>query len=472
MTAFPGSLPTEKTYSIAAGRLVALIMLVMFWVNGTYAFVLQFGMNYAQFVSRFGNPITLLSETIVIALGLTLMRNKADIALTGSFLLLTIVVTAGVYGDSLQQWFNGIRFYSGYLFMIPIMRYLTETPARRLYFIHLMDKSLYIFLWLQGPAMIWQLAYYGGWDYGGGTYGVMYSGQVSTIIFVISFYLMSKRWDPVLSYAKNLRKNWILIFLLYPSFLNETKITFIFLILYFLLLVPMDRKFVRNMLIVTPVAGLFLVVCFWIYTQIYGTKENNMEIFTTDYIEYYMFGDDVMLDVIEMAFENSSEFEYDMQRGVKFAALPMVMDRKPESWIYGYGIGQVKGASIENPTPFYREYTWLVDGTFMSVAMLLIETGGIGIAWLIWYLVVLFRRNKKAGNRRNKQLTVFMLLMTIMMLTYNTSLSMIQFYIPFFYIAFFGSRWEYVEDVKGEEMKYITEKKGKKLRLHEDTAGK
>lgn len=453
MTSADRNQHANKTYSIATGRLVAMIVLALFWLNGTYAFLLQFGMNYAQFVARFGNPVTLLSEVTIIALGIVLMRKRSDIFLSSGFMLLTFIVTVIVNDGTVQQWFNGIRFYSGFLFIVPILRFLTDTPARHRYFIHLMDRSLYIFLWLQGPAMIWQLIYYGGWDYGGGTYGVMYSGQISTIIFVISFYLMLKRWDPELNYGKNVKKNWILVFLLYPSFLNETKITFIFLILYFLLLVPIDRKFIKNILIVTPITIAFIGISFWIYTQIYGTQENNMDIFSTEYFEYYMFGDDVMLDVIEMAFENSNDFEYDMQRGIKFAALPMVMDRQPSSWIYGYGIGQIKGSSIENPTPFYREYTWLVDGTFMSIALLLIESGILGIIWMVLFLIGLFR-GKSDKLSRNKQLTVFMVILTIMMLSYNTSLSMIQFYIPFFYIAFFTSHWNMVSDVRSEELEY------------------
>lgn len=435
-----------KPAYISKGALVIYWLMFTFWVLGVYPFLLQTVSTFDLFEVVDGR-LAILFEGGYIVLGLLLLRSRADMAIIGSFMVMNFIGTVIVNELPLIEWFNGIRFYCTLLFMLPVMRYAMATRARREFFVELMDRSLYIFLWLQGPCMIYQLVVYGGWDYGGGTLGFYQSGICSEMIYTISFYLMLRRWDYSRGYLSNLGRNWLLIVLLYPSLLNETKASLIFMVLYFIFLVPVNKKMIRTLALAIPSICIAIFVFYYFYQALYGNRAEQSDILTIEYFDFYVVGDESSMDLMELAYENSeTDDDVDFQRGLKWAALPWLMDDKGStSWFWGNGTGTDKGHSEEDPSKFAQSYRWLLQGTLMTLEMIVIECGIWGAVWFIAAMVVLFRGWYR-HVRHQKQLTLYLVGLLMAVVFYNTSMNIFTFCLLFYYLAYLCSRWYIVED--------------------------
>ncbi len=429
-------------------KVVAYTLLSIFWVLGTYTCILQ---EISESVyNAISTYINIVGEGLLVILALWTIRKRVDMFLIGSFLAISII-SSYLNNGGLFFWLNGLRSYIPMLFTVPVIRYLFSTRRRAMLFLRLMDKSIYIFLWLQIPVMIYQCILYGAYDNVGGTLGWMNSGTISTLIYLLSFYLMLRHWDKDKNYLENLKHNWILLMLLFPSMLNETKISLIYIVLYFLFLIPMDKKFLFRLLYLSPVILVAISVGVYLYSSFLNTKyltddDDPSNMFSVEWIEEYTFGKETMKTlVLEGYMENMNDVqETDFARGIKFAALPIILDDNPYGWIWGYGIGQFKGGTHVEMTKFASKFEWFIRGTVMQLMMFIIEMGIMGCLWLIIYILVLFRWGKRVGNR-NKRLQWFMGIVTAMILTYAPFFTFIQFMILFTYIAFLSSRWRLTE---------------------------
>ena len=431
----------EKQYFVSKGKLVIYWLMFTFWLLGFYPFVVQLS-SYKLFEVIDGR-VMLFFEVAYILLGLLLLRRRSDIWITVSFMVLAFISTVIVNGRPPLDWFNGLRFYVPLFAMLPIIRFVMATRERREFFIELFDRSLYIFLWVQVPCMIYQFVVWGGWDYGGGSLGFWQSGVISELIYTVSFYLMLRRWDHERGYLTNLSMNWVLVFLLFPSFLNETKSSFIFLVLYFFFLAPLNRKFWKSMLVMVP----FMVGAIWLfnyfYMDVYGKSEYG-DVLSKEYFDFYVIGDPVTYDLMEMAYDKSeADDDVDFQRGLKWVAIPWVMDDQgDQSWIWGNGIGLVKGRSEDNPTEINRDYRWLLQGTMMTMEMLILECGIWGVLWFVAAMTVLFRREDRR-DRISRGLRFFQLGMLVSVIFYNTSMNIIFFCLIYYTLTFLSTRWNY-----------------------------
>ncbi len=435
----------DKQYFISKGKLVIYWLMFTFWLLGFYPFLVQLS-SYRLFETIDGR-IMLFFEVAYIALGLSLLRKRADIWLTVSFMAIAFVSTVIVNGRPTIDWFNGLRFYVPMFAMLPIIRYAMATRERREFFIELFDRSLYIFLWVQVPCMLYQFVVWGGWDYGGGSLGFYQSGVISELIYTISFYLMLRRWDADKGYISNLFTNWVLVFLLFPSFLNETKSSFIFLVLYFFFLAPLNRKFWKTMLVMLPFMGGAIWLFNYFYMDVYGGSEYG-DVLSKEYFDFYVIGDPVTYDLMEIAYDKSeAEDDVDFQRGLKWVAIPWVMDDQGEqSWIWGNGIGLVKGRSDDNPTAINRDYRWLLQGTMMTMEMFILECGIWGVLWFVAAMIVLFRREDRRSSI-SRGMRWFMLGMLVSVIFYNTSMNIILFCLIFYYLVYLSTHWEYAEEL-------------------------
>ncbi len=434
-------------YVVSREKFVVALLLAAFWSMGTYAFLFQLWSEDVASAVRV--PLSLVSDAIVMGIGICVLKRKVDYWLVGTFITYSFVSTIILNSGSLVQWLNGLRYYSMFLFMIPILRWLMSGPLRSRYFITLMDKNLYAFLIAQAPCLVYQYFAYGGWDLGGGTLGFFFSGDVSTIIYLISFYLMVKRWDCTKGYFGNLKDNYTLLLLLLPTFLNETKISFIYLFLYFLLLFPFSKRNLKKFVIALPV----MVACLFAIGHIYLSLNTNIyskdNVFSMEYLEWYIAGDEDGLNVLEYAFENMEEVEdSDYQRGLKMLAYTWIVGRHPDALMCGFGIGQMKGGTVVDNTPFAKDYRWLIDGTMMTLLAMLLELGVIGAIWLIWFTIVAFRFFCPHKIHRRKNLTLFLFAVMMLLMVYNVALNALVFGMIFFYLVYLCSRWDLVEDSK------------------------
>lgn len=432
---------------VSKGKLVIYFLMFTFWMLGVYPFIVQL-FSY-QVYQSIDLRVMGFFEMAYLVLGILLLRSKSDIWIFLSFLVMAFLDTVVINELPPIEVFNGVRFYLPLLMMLPVIRYATATRERREFFFELMDRSLYIFLWLQGPCMIYQLVVFGGWDYGGGSLGFGESGVCSELIYMISFYLMLRRWDYKQNYLRNIGRNWILIFLLYPSLLNETKASLLFIALYFICLIPFNKKMIKSLIITIPVVIGAIFLFNSVYQSLYGKAGRNTDILSKEYFDYYVLGDDISADLIEMAYEHSDmEENVDFQRGLKWAALPWLMDDEgAQSWFWGNGTGIDKGHSELQPSRFAQSYRWLLYGTQMTLEMLMLECGIWGVVWLIAAMVVLFRGWYR-HVRHQKQLTAFLVGMLVAVLFYNTSMNIIIFCLVFYYMAYLSSRWDEVREFK------------------------
>ena len=246
-------------------KIVTKTLLVVFWIAACYAFPLQ--ETIPALYEKICSYVGLLSDAVLIALGLWTIRKRVDIIVLVSLIVIATVASK-INGLSTGTLINGLRINVPMVMLMVIIRYLLSTRERIQYFLPRMDRALYLFLLLQIPAMFIQFLRYGAYDQVGGTLGWMMSGIVSTLIFIISFYLMMRRWNPSLGYLENLRKNWILPTLLLLTMLNETKISFIYFVLYFFFLIPMDRKFMKRMVLIIPIFAILFGITFYICKQV------------------------------------------------------------------------------------------------------------------------------------------------------------------------------------------------------------
>ncbi len=443
---------TESRVYFSKGKLVILWLIFSLWLLGAYPFLFQLLFSYEAFQSADGRLMPLFELAFILLGGVLCLKNRADMAVAGSFVLLAFVSTVIVNERPLSDWINGIRFYVPLLFMLPIIRYAMATEARRDYFMELMDRSLYLFLWLQGPCMIYQLITMGGWDYGGGSLGVFQSGIISELIYMISFYLMIRRWDMSKGYFTNIACNWILVFLLYPSFLNETKSSFLFMLMYFVFLMPLNRRTLKTLAIMIPVTAVAMWAFIYVYNSLYGNKVQSRDTFSLEYLDWYVLGDAADLEMMELAYEATDfDEEVDFQRGLKMAAVPWIMeDQKRDGvWIFGNGVGILKGHSEDDPSDLGGEYKWLFQGTAMTLQMLVLECGALGVVWLIAAMIVLFHRPASMPKKRNRnrQMYGFLVSMLVAVLFYNTSMNIIIFGIIYYYMSFLCSRWSYTDNL-------------------------
>lgn len=425
---------------ISKKRFVTWILLGVFWVLGTYAFIFQ--LISEELASSVRVPLYLLADILILVTGICVMRNRTDIWLCGSFIVISFTLTVFFNNGSLIQWINGLRDYIGLLFVIPIFRWLMSDTVSSNYFIPLMDKTLYIFLWIQAPCLLYQYFVYGGWDYGGGSLGFLFSGVISTLIYLISFYLLTRRWKGDKSFWRNLKSNYVLLLLLIPSFLNETKISFIFLLLYFVLIIPFSKQNIKKLLFILPVGIIFISLAAYIYSSSYGASSDK-DVFSLEYLQWYTVGDEDALAVLEVAYDNmDDEEESDYQRGLKFLAFSWIVQSDPQILFTGKGLGQFKGGSVLTQTPFAKQYDWFLSGTTMTLLNLLIELGLPGLIWFIVFCICSFRPYIKLGKNRAKSVSSYLFMILLITILYNTSLNIQVFYLIFMYMLFLSSRWE------------------------------
>lgn len=420
------------SYVVEKKKVVVSLLLCVFWIVGGFPFFCQ---ELAFSLYEKINPfLLLLADVVVIFLGIITLRKKNDIFIVVSFFTLAYISTCVLNGASVIQFLNGIRHYISLIFLVPIFRYCVDDIRTSSYYVDLIDRHLYAFLWLQLPCTIIQCVLYGAFDKVGGSLGWMYSGEISTLVYLISIYFMRKRWDINLGYIANIRKNIELIVLLLPSFLNETKISFIYFVLYFFFIMPLDRKLLIRVLVLAPCVAMIMPIMGSLYISLTGSSENTL---TTSYMEEYLWGNADGQEFVEFLLENGSEVIdeelNDFARFAKFGALQIIMEEQPQSYFWGFGVGQFKGGSLLDQTELYKEYEWLFVGVRMTFYQVLMELGILGLVWFVGVWVVLF---KEGNNTRSLPMTIYLVILWVIIGVYNAAFCNLAFSVVFMYILY------------------------------------
>ncbi len=419
--------------------LVQRMLFTAFWMLATFGFIAE---EIVPFIEPLRTPVMVAADAIVVVAGLWTLRHKFDIAILVSYVVISLASTCWLNHVPLLTWANGTRVFVSVLFLMPALRYLWDSEERHDTFLRSLDRQALIFLCLQAVCLTWQFIRYGACDHGGGSIGNMFSGTVSWSIYFFSFYLMRRRYDPNNLFRSIMANKWLVILLL-PTFLNETKISFILLLLYFVLLIPFNRTMVKRLLLMTPAAIVAAVLGFYVYTAVLPDEDSDF----TD-INYllnsYLFDDD--LDIEEAVGGVTWMLEYDdsalpdIPRATKIVLTPNVLEENPGHEWLGFGMGLFNGSEHMQATDFAQRYQWLVFGTNPYLLHIFLQLGIIGTLWLIAFYIGLYCIRPKLYPRRDPGTMLYSLLSVIMLLLYADLPRMLVFGMMFYTITF--TMWE------------------------------
>ena len=394
--------------------------------------------------------VLLLTDIIFLFLGIYSLRDRRDIFVLVSFLIIG-VISCHLNHLGLIFSFNGTRDFFGLLFAVPICRWFLTSKYRE-QFISSFDKQLLIFLFLQAFCMTWQFIRYGANDHGGGSMGYGYSGIVSTLIYIISFYLLSKRWRYG-NYLDEVVRNKMYFILLYPTFLNETKISFIFLLAYFLLLFPFEWRTVFKLVMAVPIMIVGMLGLGIAYLSITG--QNMESVFTQEAMDEYMIGEDPeeLLELAQFIQDGTYDVEdignIDVPRFTKIIFIPEALSDCVGGIMFGAGLGQFKGGTVMELTPFAAEWQWLLTGSLPFLFSVVIQLGILGLIWFCINIATILLPRSPLPAGINIKCFIWVIIILVMM--YNDSLRFFPFTFILVYIALYG----YVGNIKRSDNEMV-----------------
>ncbi|MCM1519893.1 MAG: hypothetical protein NC098_03830 [Lachnoclostridium sp.] len=415
-------------------RVYSGIFFVTFWIVATYLFVFQM---ITPFMMPYASIVLLFTDSVWLIMGLLTMRNRGDILIMFAFIALAIAALFAYHDQTLFTLSNGLRAYFGLVFALPILRYFTsgENGAR---FMRSFDKALYVFLWIQVPCIAWQFLKYGAGDHVGGSLGDWSSGTISTLIYAISFYLITKKFDPQ-NYFSSLWENKKYIFLLLPTFFNETKISFIFLILYFILLMRINFGMVKRILLMSPIIVILFLGLGYIYLSVTDQKAD--EVLSEEFFQIYFIGEDfdTAIDIGIAVQDEGFDYEgdwgagYDLPRFTKIFVVHRILDESHISQWIGAGPGQFKGTQVIGKSKFARVNKWMLSGTRPWLFYIWVDTGYLGIILniIVMLRMIAFRKNKLAYGVNIK---LYITVMFLAMFVYSEFFNRFEFVLILAYI--------------------------------------
>jgi hypothetical protein len=330
---------------------------------------------------------------------------------------------------------NGSRQFIGMLFFVPIFRYLL-TCERGAEFKQKIDRQLYIFLWIQALCLVEQFVRYGAGDHGGGSMGNGSSGTISTLICMISFYLISQKWDEN-NYFKSLKDNKQYVLLLLPVFLNETKISLIYIAVYFILLYRYEIKNIGKLVFLVPLFAVMMVGAYYLY--VVATNQEDTNVLSSEYMTEYLVGEDTdeIITYSQMAANDEYEDDYiwfiDVPRFLKVSLMPETLSTTNGGMILGAGLGHFKGGSSVERTKFFAENMWVLNGSIFMLYIYVIQLGILGLIWGITSFIAILRGHGNAPLERKNKLFIIMIYVAAMF--YLPMLTFLPLAVVFYYIC-------------------------------------
>lgn len=416
-------------------KLFSGVLFTALWISLCWGFVQDEFFNSLEHIRPY---LFFLIDIIYVGLGLFSLRGRRDILFFASFVL--IVMISGVLNhQGMVTMLNGSRDFIGLVLAAPIIRLLLTSKWSGRFTLSV-DRQLQVFLYLQAVCLVWQYLKYGACDMGGGSMGEGASGTISVLIYFVSFYLMCRRWNRSMTYFMNIRDNISLVILLFPTFLNETKISLVLLPFYFLLLIRIDRQFLLKTVASLPIIAVLCAGAIWTY--LYFINNNADSVFSEENMQEYFIGEDiddlvsVALMVQDEEIETDNLWVVDIPRISKLLMMNVSLEDTGGKIWFGAGVGQFRGTMILNKTHFASEFKWLLQGSRPLIFFIVIQLGIIGLIWVILNMISVVQTNNPYWFSWNVRLYLYLLL-TISMI-YNDSFRLIPYCFILFYIAMIG----------------------------------
>lgn len=398
----------------------------MLFISGFVNFLVEFaglGINVSY--------MSALLDMILVMIAMSsfsIKGNKILITLMLLFLVVSVIsYFINIKGLALLSFINGMRdFLPYFLFPVIFIKIFQFNDYELL--VKMMNRFLLVFLIIQIPVSFQQFIEMGAGDYVGGTFGLGGSGILTFTVYLSTYYLMIQNFDPN-NFVRSILKRSYLLILWLPSFINETKISFVLMILFFLLLLPLNIKSIFNSVIIFLVLIPVLFYFDSVYTKTTGHGFLD-EIFQKEYVTKYLFGASDM-DLAQTG---------DIPRFKKIILAFQI--QKKEIHYFGNGAGQFKGGTTLSLTPFATSYMWLLQGSRPMLFLVFVQMGLLGYIIYALFWLKLFSnswKNKKFKYSRN--LSLYLMAAYIIIMFYNESLRHLFFTEIFMYFIVFAQYW-------------------------------
>lgn len=409
------------------------IISITFWIMATFQFVAQ---ELLPPLLKGTPAVALAADAVILIIGLLSIRTARQVMLLASFLIIGAISTFILAGYGWTNFINGSRDFWPILFCPFIFKNMM-TGCNHQYIRRSIDKQLKVFLFIQMPCITWQFIRYGANDHGGGSLGNGFTGIISILIFLLSFYFIKQNFDSR-EYLLSLKRNWIYVVALYPVMLNETKVSFIFMAIYFLLLFAPEIRSIGKLIIAVPVAALMFSGLYALYISVTGQQDK--DIASGEYLNTYLMtngAEDIVEDIQNLMDVDPDDYNteaIDLPRFAKFTMLPFVLDESTGGQWFGAGFGQYKGGTVLKRTKFAEDNRWFMQGTTTTLLFIPVQIGWLGFIWFIVVLIFLINFKKRAGKMA-MQFKLLLALTSLIIIFYNESFETILFCMIFSYLC-------------------------------------
>lgn len=318
------------------------------------------------------------------------------------FSSLTLVYTSDRFG--VVEHLNGLRDPL-YFFAALIVVYDLYTSKHHDLFVRGFTVFLIPYAIVQTPVAIIQFLQYGAGDGVGGTYGTAGgSGYLSQLLFLITFYLVVRYAS--LPDGSHFRISRVPLFLalLIPCAINETKVSFILLGLFILLLAGSRRRILRTI----PLLALGFVLIYLMDFYYTTTVEDTTNIFDTQFFERYLL-------------TNPTETGGDLPRFQRFFLMFRVMGGDIGSILLGMGYGVLGGGNIMGVSRLGRSLYYLVSGSRILLFRVWIQ-GGLLVVLTMGFAMFAWMRARAYQYPTVRKLHYFLAFSILLSWVYNEAM--------------------------------------------------
>lgn len=410
---------------LAKGKIYIFIFILLY-----YSFSGFVADNFAaNSISSYGLVIV---DAVLICLGILSLGKQKNKVFSIIFLIFIVssTITFFINHTSLITHLNGLREY---LIIISSILFLNHVFNSK-YFLYFHSKFIFfcwLFIILQVPISLIQFMQHGAGDAVGGGFGNGGSGTLSLCTFLIIFFLNCH--FSIKSGERNFPLPRLLLFVpfLLPTFINETKLTFVLIGVFFVLL--LEFKFTNVFKI--SVISLIAVSLFFAYEFIYTstTAKNNYfrrqasyeRIFSLDFLDRYLSSEEISRGT-------------DVSRLTKINIAYLLICEDPGSFLFGKGLGLFKGGSVMESSRFSKKFDWLLSGTRPYLFFLLIQGGVIGtLLIIIFILAPIYKSRTSSTFFIINRMRIFLIFLFMVILVYNPAFRTGGFVIFFSYLSLF-----------------------------------
>jgi len=283
---------------------------------------------------------------------------------------LTFLYTSDRFG--FVEHLNGLRDSVCFFGALVVVNDLYQSEYRD-YFVRRFTQVLIVFALLQIPVSIVQFIQYGAGDGVGGTYGTAGgSGYITQLLFIICFYFAVRFGSLEDGTSFSLKRLPFLLFILLPCAINETKISFVLLAVFTILVAGSRRRILRTLPLLV-LGGVLVFLFNYFYTS---TVEDTRNILDVDFIEKYLV-------------TNQTETGGDLPRFQRVLLMLKMMGGDTGSLLLGMGYGVMGGGNIMGVSRLGRALYYLVTGSRILLFRVWMQGGliavmAMGFAMFAW----------------------------------------------------------------------------------------